>query len=132
MSLDSSGAIAASWAVDSSTIEISSNTVQVKSSGIGTTQIANAAVTTAKIADGNVTPAKLSSLNYSLSSSCGTFTTTSTSLVDVTNLLVTLTGVTGRPVMVMLMPETGVDGYISITGGNYIELALINITSSTS
>lgn len=52
MSIDNTGTIAASWAVDNSTIEISSNTVQVKDSGITTSKIADGAVTLAKIASG--------------------------------------------------------------------------------
>jgi trimeric autotransporter adhesin len=45
--------------VDDSTIEISSNSLQVKGSGITATQLATNAVTTDKITDANVTAAKL-------------------------------------------------------------------------
>lgn len=42
--------------------------------------------------------------NYAVSSSCGSFSTTSTTLVDVTNLSVTLT-TTGRPILVKVIPD---------------------------
>lgn len=95
MTLDASGNIAAPWAVDGSTLEVSSNTVQVKNSGI----------TTAKIADGAVTPAKLAALGQQISSSSGSFSTTSTSYVDVTNLSVSIT-TTGRPVFIGIIADT--------------------------
>lgn len=50
MQLDSSGNMLAALAVDNSTIEISSNTLEVKALGIDTAQIANGAVTLAKLA----------------------------------------------------------------------------------
>ena len=48
-------------AVDDSTIEVSSDALQVKDAGITATQLATDAVTTIKITDGNVTAAKLAS-----------------------------------------------------------------------
>lgn len=60
---------------------------------------ADLSVTTAKLVDGSVTPVKKSALGQQLSSSSGSFTTTSASFVDVTNLSVTIT-CTGRPVFV--------------------------------
>ena len=46
-------------AVDDTTIEVSSDALRVKASGIGSNQLASDAVTTVKILDGNVTNAKL-------------------------------------------------------------------------
>jgi hypothetical protein len=46
-------------AVDNSTIEVSSDALRVKASGIGANELASDAVTTAKILDANVTNAKL-------------------------------------------------------------------------
>lgn len=86
LSLDASGNMAANWAVDNSTLEVSSNTVQVKNAGI--------------------TRPKLASLGQQLSASSGNFLTTSTSYVAVTNLSVNIT-TTGRPVMLMIVPESG-------------------------
>lgn len=113
MTLDNSGNMSAPYVVDNSTIEISSNTIQVKASGIGTSQIAddavttikilNSNVTTTKIADAAVTPAKLSASNYVVSSSCGSFST-GASDIAVTNLSVTIT-TNGRPVQLSLQPD---------------------------
>ena len=49
--------------VDDSTIEISSNALQVKSGGITSSQLATDSVTTIKIADSNVTTAKIADSN---------------------------------------------------------------------
>lgn len=84
MTLDASGNISAPWAVDNSTLEISSNTLQVKDLGI--------------------TRPKLAALGQQLSSSCSTFVTTSATLVDVTNLTVTIT-TTGRPVCLAVVSD---------------------------
>lgn len=101
MTLDASGNMGAPWAVDGSSLEISSNTLQIKDSGVTTAKIANDAVTTAKILDANVTRPKLVAVGQQISSSSSSFSTASTSLIDVTNLTVTLT-TTGRPVMLFL------------------------------
>lgn len=76
-------------------------------------------VVTAKIADGNVTRAKLVSVGQQISGDSGTFTTTSTSLVDVTNLSVTIT-TTGRPVVLELNSEAGFVGQVgSFSSGGF-------------
>lgn len=123
MTLDASGNMSAPWVVDSSTIEVSSNTVQVKNLGITQAQLATAAVTTTKISDGNVTTAKiadanvtkpkLAALGQQLSGSSGSFTTTSTVYIDITNLTVTLT-TTGRSVSLGLISDQGVLSYIFV------------------
>lgn len=92
MSMDSSGNIGASWAVDNSTLEVSSNTVQVKDSGI----------VTSKIADAAVSYQKLGTINYIVSSSCGAFFAVTPQ--DVTNLSVSIT-TTGRPVEIRLIAD---------------------------
>ena len=75
----------------------------------GTLQIA-----TAQIANGAVTQAKKGPLNYGISTSCAVFSTPSPSLVDVTNLSVTIT-TTGRPVVLMLVQD-GTAGASQIYG----------------
>jgi hypothetical protein len=80
---------------------------------VDATALASNAVTTAKIIDGAVTQAKRAALGHQLSSSSGTFTTTSASLVDVTNLSVTIT-TTGRPIMISLVGTTTLS-YIGVT-----------------
>lgn len=102
MTLDASGNMAAPYVVDNSTIEVSANTIQVKNDGI----------TTLKILNGNVTKPKLAAVGQQISSSCGSFTTTSLTPVAVTNLSVTIT-TTGRPVVVTLIPDgSGTGSYI--------------------
>lgn len=103
MTLDSAGNMAAPYVVDNSSIEIVSNTLQVKALGISNAMLQANSITTAKILDANVTRAKLASVGQQISSSSGLFTTSSASLVDVTNLSITIT-TTGRPVMLLLQP----------------------------
>lgn len=96
MTLDASGNMSAPWAVDNSSIEVSSNTIQVKALGI--------------------TKPMLAALGQQVSSSCGDFFTTSTSFVDVTNLSVSIT-TTGRPVMIMIIPDGAGVSYFGISRG---------------
>lgn len=80
-----------------------------------TSQIANDAITNplmaadsvdmVNILDGAVTPDKLSAPNFVLSTSCGTFSTTSGSGVVVTNLAVSLTTSGLRPIMLCIVPD---------------------------
>lgn len=155
-----------SCAVDDSTIEISSNALRVKDSGItsakildatiqngdlasnavtsakildgtiATADLADSLITSAKISDGTIAAADIASgavdsdeiatgavtagkhatSNYQISSSTGSFTTTSTSFVDVTNATVTIT-TSGRPVLVFLQSDgSGNYGYIGKPG----------------
>ncbi len=95
MTLDNSGNMAATYGVDNSTIEISSNNLQLKDGGI----------TNAKVnASAAIARSKLASVGQQLSSSSGIFTTTSSSPVDVTSVNVTIT-TTGRPVFVGLISD---------------------------
>lgn len=113
MTLDASGNISAPWAVDGSTVEIaSSSTLQVKASGITTTQLAN----------GSVTPAKKSALGLQTSASSGSYTSSSTSFVQVTNLSVTIT-TTGRPVFVGLIADPSTFSTIVLARANGVVLA---------
>lgn len=71
---------------------------------ITTAQITDLNVTTAKIAALNVTRAKIEAVGQQVSSSSGTFSSSSTTFIDVTNLTVTIT-TSGRPVCVGLMAD---------------------------
>jgi hypothetical protein len=62
LQLGSAGNITAALGVDNTTIEISSNNLQVKDLGITTAKLADQSVTTAKIADLNVTTIKIDDL----------------------------------------------------------------------
>lgn len=90
----------------------SNRILAVSSSGAITAGATNA-VQTGDITDGAVTQAKRAALGQQVSSSSGTFSTTSTSYVDVTNLSVTIT-TTGRPVSIKLIPDGG--GSNSVVG----------------
>jgi hypothetical protein len=87
---------------------------------VQTNDIQNSAITTAKINDLAVTQAKRAALGQQISASSGAFSTASTSLVDVTNLSVTIT-TTGRPVFVGL-----------ISDGNGANASRLRITTTSS
>jgi hypothetical protein len=94
------------WSIndDDSTLTIDGDILKVKDAGIIVTQLGDASVETAKIKDANVTQAKRVALGQQVSSSSGSFNTTSSSFVDVTNLSVSIT-TTGRPVFIMLISD---------------------------
>lgn len=73
LTLDNSGIMTASWAVDNSTLEVATNVVQVKALGITVSQIANATITAAKMATG-----VLPTFQSQTFTSNGTFTVPST------------------------------------------------------
>lgn len=76
------------------------------------------AVITEKVADGAITPVKKSALGQQISASSGTFSTSSASFVDVTNLSVSIT-TTGRPVFIGLVADgdTTLLSYLSVENG---------------
>lgn len=90
---------------------------------VSTVKIVDAAVTTLKIADASITQAKLAARatgtsvtagGVALSASSGNFSTTSTTLVAVTNLSVTIT-TTGRPVAISLVDDGTASGsYVGV------------------
>lgn len=85
MTMNSSGVMAAPWAVDNSTLEIaSSTTLQVK--------------------DGGITNPKLAALNYLLTDTCSNYTRTSNTFATVTNLTGSYT-TTGRAVRLQLISD---------------------------
>lgn len=112
--LDSSGNLSATLNVDNTTIDISSNNLEVKAAGIGTTQLANASVTNAKLA----------ALNDALSASCGTFTTASTTFVNITNLSASITGV-GRPIRIVMIPDGGTSSQLVTPANEGITIRIL-------
>jgi hypothetical protein len=102
MTLDASGNMSAPWNVDNSTITINSNTIEVPAGGITTTQIADSNVTQPKLYT-RTTGTTATAGNIAISNSSGSFSTTSTSPVLVTNCSITLT-TTGRPVIIKIIP----------------------------
>lgn len=142
--------------IDASTKVIDSSVTagKIASSAITTAKINNSAVTTAKIADGNVTTAKLdngavttakitdASITYAkraaLTLASGTnassFSTTSTSYVDVTSITAAMT-TTGRSLLVCLQ-----NGILSAASGDVVfkllrdstDIGEISLPSATS
>jgi hypothetical protein len=104
MTLDASGNMSAPYTVDGSTIAITANVLGIPNGAIGTSQLASSAVTTAKIANANVTRAKLEAVGQQRSSTCGTFSTSNTLFVNVTNLICSLS-TSGRPVMICMQSD---------------------------
>lgn len=82
------------------------SSVSLATNAITTVKITDSNVTTSKIADAAITQAKLAATNTAISSSnSGSFSTSSSSLTDVTNLSVTITTL-GRPVQIELVPDS--------------------------
>jgi len=91
-------------------------TDKIADANVTTAKILDANVTTSKIADAAITQAKRASLGQQISSSSGTYSTTSTSVVAVTNLTLSIT-TTGRPVMLMVIPATSGTCNFETSGG---------------
>ncbi len=101
MTMTSGGVIGVAYDADGTNLEVSADAIRIKDLG----------VTTAKLADGAVTQAKRAARTagtgagqISISSSSGTFSSTSATYVDVTNLSVSLTTL-GGAVKLMLQSD---------------------------
>lgn len=105
----------------------SAPTGTLQAGGIDTDALADGAVETAKIKNGAVTPAKRSALGQQVSSSSGSFSTTSTTYVDVTNLSVTIT-TTGRPVEIRLISDGSAGG--GPAEGSYLRVITTGVIGS--
>lgn len=104
MTMDASGNIGASYVLDNATLQVSSNTLSVRQ------------ISTPQMVDGSVTLPKLAPANFVVSASCGTFATTSTVLVPVTNLSVTIVS-SGRPIFVGLRGTVTISAIVSVGSG---------------
>lgn len=93
--------------------------VKIASDAVTTVKINDLAVTTAKINTAAVTMAKRAALNSTLTTSSGSFATTSDSYSDVTNLSGVIT-TTGRPTVIVLISDESGAGSVGIgnTGGS--------------
>jgi hypothetical protein len=125
------GVMAAAADVDNSTLQFSSNTLSVKPAGITDNELAFGAVTTTKIlagavvgtniATGAVSQAKIGPWFAGTSASCGNFSTSSSTYVPVTNLAIPF-GFTGRPVMLLLIPDgTGAASAFTFSAAGVIQ-----------
>lgn len=109
--------------VDSTTITISSDQLQVAAAGIADDSTIEANSNVLRVKNGGITRAKQAALGQQVSSSCGSFTTSSGSYGDVTNLSVSIT-TSGRPVFLALISASGsAASRIGTNGstGNYIK-----------
>jgi len=132
LTLDNAGNIAAVYDTDNSTLEVSSNTLQVKAGGITTTQVGTNAIITSdsnvatganingsKLLDGSISVSKLFSpmstgitvgLDGIAISNDISISTSATSYAGSGNAATITTS--GRPVMVMMVPTSGGAGTI--------------------
>lgn len=101
---------------------------------VTTAKLASQAVTTAKIADASVTQAKRAALNIVTSSSSSSFSGSSGSPADITNMTVTIT-TTGRPVQVCLQSDGSNNSariYVTASNDNIAaDLYLVRDSSTT-
>ena len=80
-------------------------------------------IPTGGIANSAITRAKLAALGQQVSSSCGSFSTSSLTYVDVTNLSVAIT-TTGRPVFIGLIADgAGLAGFGATSGSAVADLS---------
>lgn len=98
-------AMAADYSLTLPSLPASTRILSLDTSGAIATGVAGT-VQTADLANASVTKPKLAALGQQISSGSGSFTTTSNSYVNVSNLSVTIT-TTGRPVMLFLQPDLG-------------------------
>lgn len=124
MTLDTSGNMGAAVNVDNTTLQLATNVLSVKDHGI--TQVKKALMTTGStVAAGG----------FAISSNSGSFSTTSLTQIDVTNLSVTIT-TTGRPVYISLVDNGDASSSItagknSTSGTGYVcQLFLLNGTTA--
>ncbi len=87
-------------------------------------------VSSATIADQSITKVKLAPLGQQLSTSCGAFSTTSSTAVDVTNLTVTIT-TSGRPVVIALVDDTTGVSSVSVSRANNEMAGRINFVRAS-
>jgi hypothetical protein len=102
--MSSAGAMSTGQITTAQITDSNVTTAKIADSNVTTAKIADSNVTTGKIADGAITPAKMATLTGTVSTSCGSFTTNSSTYVDVTNLSCTLT-TTGRGVIIQVVPD---------------------------
>lgn len=93
MTLDAAGNITAPWTVDGTTLYVSSNVLQIKPKGVSQGLLADRATGTTVAAGG-----------VGISSPVSSFTSGSTTPVDVPNLTITIT-TTGRPVSICVQGD---------------------------
>lgn len=135
LSIDSSGSMGDSiplmQGIDTANIANNAITTPlINNLAVTTAKIADAAVTTVKIEDGAVTLAKQAATILAQSASSGTFTTTSSSQVDVVSINFTSTG---RLIRVEIVGASGSSPcFLSVTDASNPAIGRIYITQNSS
>jgi len=129
LTISTAGVISSSLTVDGSTLNISSNHVQVAPGGITITQMAANSVGTSQLVNGSVTRVKQAAVGQQVSSSSGSFSSSSTSFVNVTNLSISIT-TTGRPV-VLAMVSDGSGNACSVTTAGQVFVSIRLLRGAT-
>lgn len=114
LTLSPPSAMASSFDLTLPSVPVATSFMQIDTSGnMGTSVPVSAGITSINIAPGGVSRPNLVAVGQQISSSCGAFSTASTSFVNVTNLSVSIT-TSGRPVMLLLQDDgSGGPGTIS-------------------
>ena len=120
LTLAAPAAMGSNYTIVLPTLPVSAQVLSIDSSGNMGTGVAGS-VNTIDLAAGSVTKPKLAALGQQVSSA-STFSTTSSSYVDVTSLTVTIT-TTGRPVIIMLTGDGASDASLYITSGSSTTVA---------
>lgn len=113
------------------------NTIYTHANELPGDCITDETVTSSKIDDGTIVnadisasaaiaPAKLAAPNYAISTSSGSFDTSSGTAVDVTNLSVSLT-TTGKPVEIYLTTAEGVTGAVSVANSGTNSIGVLHL-----
>lgn len=115
LSVDSSGNIASTWAVDNSTIEVLANVIQVKDAGITLAKMATQSVGQAQLVNRTLTTTTVLAGGIGITGSSGSISTSSGSPQTIPNHSVTITTL-GRPVSLSLQADGS--GNPSFVGAN--------------
>lgn len=90
----------------------------------------NESISQAKLLGPRFSSSSAGAGGIALSASCGNYTTTSTSFVNVTNLSVALT-TTGRPVQLMIVPDGTTNAAAFGNGGAIAQIQIVNASTAT-
>lgn len=126
MTLDASGNITAPYVVDNSTIEVSTNTIQVKNLGITTAKIADNAITSSKLVNTNLTISAATIISGTLNLTGAITVTNNMTFNGARTLSITSGTVTAKQVTASNLGGIAIEaavGDLQCTGGNITALA---------
>ncbi len=121
LTLDNTGALTTSNSIQGT---------QIATGSLVGGQLANATITGTQIAAATVTKANQVAVGQQVSSSSGSYSMTSSTFADVTNLTVTIT-TSGRPVRIYLIPDgTAAAATLFTTSSSFVNLKVIRGAST--